>query len=153
MHYGKKASQQRQCDALGNGLQGNLWSFTLTRTAYLSIDADYVHPFMEMVIYRSIDRSRGFMFLKGRLCSRIFWEFVFFSQNSDIKFRIVPQNYFFSVSYDHGELRLFSELWKKKKKPEPNCFLSPPVALILPCKCGKKHTAFIHSPVHYFSTF
>lgn len=57
MQYGKKASQQWQCDALGNDLQGNLGSFTLTRTTYLSIDADYVHPFMEMVIYQSIDRE------------------------------------------------------------------------------------------------
>lgn len=106
MHYGKKASQPRQCDALGNGLQGNLGSFTLTRTAYLSIDADYVHPFMEMVIYRSIERVHAFT---GEIMLKDFLRH-FFSQNSDIKFRIVPQNYFFSVSYDHGELRLFSEL-------------------------------------------
>lgn len=75
MHYGKKASQQRQCDALGNGLQGNLWSFTLTRTAYLSIDADYVHPFMEMVIYRSIERVHVF---KGEIMLEDFLRICFF---------------------------------------------------------------------------
>ena len=54
MHYGKKASQQRQCDALGNVLLGNLGSsihvdVILTWTTYLSIVADHIHPFMETV--------------------------------------------------------------------------------------------------------
>ncbi|KAK3532978.1 hypothetical protein QTP70_006210 [Hemibagrus guttatus] len=54
IHYGKKASRRRQCHAFGNVLLGNLGScnpcdVTLTRTTYLSIVADHVHPFMETV--------------------------------------------------------------------------------------------------------
>jgi len=49
MQYGKKASRRRQCDALGNVLLGPAIyvDVTLTRTTYLSIAADHVHPFME----------------------------------------------------------------------------------------------------------
>ncbi|KAK3544928.1 hypothetical protein QTP86_029224 [Hemibagrus guttatus] len=59
MHYGKKASRQKQCHTLSNVLLGNLGSchscgcylrttYRVTRTTYLSIVADHVHPFMEM---------------------------------------------------------------------------------------------------------
>lgn len=49
VHYGKKASWQRQCDVLSNVLLGNLVDVTLTFTTYLSIVADHVQYFMEMV--------------------------------------------------------------------------------------------------------
>lgn len=42
VHYGKKASWQRQSDASGNALLGNLGSRT-------TIVADHVDPFMEVV--------------------------------------------------------------------------------------------------------
>lgn len=50
MHYGKKASQWKQCDALGNVLLGNpAVHVTLTRTSHLSIVADHEHSLMETV--------------------------------------------------------------------------------------------------------
>ncbi|KAK1788420.1 hypothetical protein P4O66_016854, partial [Electrophorus voltai] len=55
MHYGKKASLWRQCDALGNILLGKTSGLgihldvTLTRTTYLNIIIDQVHPFTAMV--------------------------------------------------------------------------------------------------------
>ncbi|KAL0181699.1 hypothetical protein M9458_024105, partial [Cirrhinus mrigala] len=52
MHYGKKASQRRQCDALGNIQLGILGSCHpcgcyFDTTTYLSIVADYAQPFMK----------------------------------------------------------------------------------------------------------
>ncbi|KAK3554948.1 hypothetical protein QTP86_001871 [Hemibagrus guttatus] len=54
MHYGKKASRQRQCYALGNVLLETLGvaihvDVTLTRTTYLNIVEDHVYPFLETV--------------------------------------------------------------------------------------------------------
>ncbi|KAK3511397.1 hypothetical protein QTP70_007233 [Hemibagrus guttatus] len=54
MHYGKKASRQRQCHALGMFCRETLGpavhvDVTLTRTTYLSTVTVYVHPFMETV--------------------------------------------------------------------------------------------------------
>lgn len=44
IHYGKKASQSKQCDALcdGPGSAGNIWvSVTLTHTTFLNMDTKY----------------------------------------------------------------------------------------------------------------
>ena len=51
VHYWKKASWRRQCDALGNVMLGSAIhvDVSLTRTTYLSIIAHHVHPFMDSV--------------------------------------------------------------------------------------------------------
>lgn len=53
MHYGKKSSRKRQCDALDNALLGTLGpaihvEVTLTCTTYLIVFTDHVQPFIGM---------------------------------------------------------------------------------------------------------
>ena len=80
MHYGKRATWWRQCDALGNVLLGKLGSchlhvdVTLTRTTYLSTVAYHVHPFMGTVFHDGLFQQDNAACHKAKMVQEWFEE-------------------------------------------------------------------------------